>query len=99
MTKDKIPIMGIEFKITYPVKIDKKDNDIGESNGAERTIKIKKSLTDEVKRSTILHEIIHSILYVTGQSEGLSEKQEEAIVLALEHGLDPLYELRKEYRG
>jgi hypothetical protein len=95
----KIPIMGIPFTITFPVKVDKKDNHVGESDGTERTIKVKKSLTDDVKRSTLLHEILHSILYVTGQAENLTEKQEEAIVLALEHGLDPLVTLKEEYIG
>lgn len=99
MTKDTIPIMGVPFKITYPAKVDKRDKHVGESDGVNRTIKVKKSLTDDPKRSTILHEIIHSILYVSGQSERLTEEQEEALVLALEHGLDPLYELREEYRG
>lgn len=99
MTKDTLPIMGIPFKITYPVKVDKKDKHVGESDGVARTIKIKKSLTDDVKSSTILHEIIHSVLYVTGQAERLTEEQEEALVLALEHGLHPLYELKEEYRG
>lgn len=99
MTKEQLPIMGIPFKITYPVKVDKKDKHVGESDGVGRTIKIKKGLADEVKTSTILHEIIHSILYVTGQSERLTDEQEESLVLALEHGLHPLYELRKQYRG
>jgi len=40
--------------------------------------------------STMLHEICHAILFLTGVSQGLSETAEERIVVALENGLFPL---------
>ena len=93
-----VPIMGIPFTVTDPVKVDKKDKHVGESEGSARTIKVKKSLTPEVKTATLIHEILHSILYVSGQSERLTEEQEEALVLALEHGIVQVMELKEEYR-
>ena len=86
--------MGIPFKVTYVAKIDK-ENSMGESNGAERRIKIQKGLDTSIEEATLMHEIIHSILYLTGQAEQLNEDQEEGLVLALEHGLSQIYERKK----
>ena len=40
-------------------------------------------------RGTLLHEMIHAALYVTGAGQGLSMTTEERIVVALEHALAP----------
>lgn len=54
---------------------------------------------DKMKDSTTLHEVIHAILYESGHSVKLDEKDEEAMVLALEHGLSHIYELRLKKQG
>jgi len=85
-----LDIMGTTFRIVQVKKIDK-DDSMGECEPLQRTIKIKAGLNDEMFESTLLHEVIHAILTITGQAEYLKHEQEEAIVLALEHGLGPLY--------
>jgi hypothetical protein len=98
MSSKSIPILGVPFTAKELVKVDEKDEHVGETDGVERTIKVKKSLTNTIKNDTMVHEICHAILYVSGQTEGLTEEQEEGIVLALEHGLTQVMELKKEYR-
>ena len=97
MTKlpTKVNIMGIAFAIKYVEVLEKtEDDNYGEMCGAERIIKIKKSLTNAQKFVTIFHETIHAVLYISGQSETLTDEQEEGLVLALEHGLWPLIKLK-----
>lgn len=86
----KIDILGIPVRIIQVKKIDK-DDAYGESNFMDRTIKIRAGLPEDLFESTLLHEIVHTILGMTGQSEHLKHEQEEAIVLALEHGLCQIY--------
>lgn len=45
------------------------------------------------EKSTLLHEILHAIMFITGQNEILEFEQEEAIVRAIENGLFPLVDL------
>lgn len=40
--------------------------------------------------ATLLHEVIHAILYYSGQGAVMEVKDEETLVTALEHGLKPL---------
>ena len=91
----RISIMGIPFEVKYLTKVDHQDNHLGETDGAGRVIKIKKGMAEEVTKATLMHEIVHAIIYVTGHTEMLKHKHEEAIVLAIEHGLSQLYELKK----
>jgi len=93
----KIPVLGVPFEIQYVNKINEEDDSYGECDGPAHKIKIKKSLTNEQKRLTVFHEILHAALYISGQSELLTEQQEEAIVVALENGLSQLYNLKEEY--
>jgi phage tail tube protein FII len=87
-------VCGKVFKITHPKAVDKADS-YGETVGAERTIKIKAGLEDEMYEDTLLHELLHAILYTTGHAELLEEAQEEALVVCLENGISQLYERRK----
>ncbi len=87
----KLNIMGTEFSISYG-KLP--NNELGETIGVERKIRISNKLSGEQLKSTIIHELLHAILYITGQSERLDHDFEEAIVIALEHGLTPLVDLR-----
>lgn len=85
-----VAILGADFEIRYVKSVDKGDS-FGECDGPLRIIKIKDSQPDHIVDSTILHEIIHGILYMSGNSEHLSEELEESIVLALENGLGQIY--------
>lgn len=98
-----VPINGLRFTILHPTNVDK-EKSYGETKGEERYIKIKKTLEGEVFEATLLHEIIHGILYSSGMSEmlesfedeGKEGKLEEAIVVCLENGLSQLY-TRKDW--
>lgn len=84
-----ISIMGINFKIIHK-KLPK--DHYGETDLNKRQIAISSAITDDdVYEDTLLHEIIHAVLGVTGQSERLEENVEESLVVALEHGLSRLY--------
>ena len=77
-----LEILGNKVKVEIDGEM--KDN-LGEFTGDDLSIKLKSA--EERMSSTLVHEIIHAILYVTGVKEFLSTKQEEAVAYALEHGL------------
>jgi hypothetical protein len=86
-------IMGVDFSIQYLDALP--DDELGEMDGPGRVIKINKRQPREDQESTLLHEVLHAVLYLTGQSELLKHKREESLVLAIEAGLHSLYQLRK----
>jgi hypothetical protein len=51
------------------------------------TIWLRSGIKGDVAEQSLLHEIIHGILFRSGSKFQLDEKQEEAITRALEHGL------------
>lgn len=62
----------------------------GEFFIAARVIKIKKEQPEEMKWETLLHEVIHAVLGLSGISDTLDswgDSIEEGIVVALENGL------------
>lgn len=84
-----VTIMGHKVKVrVVPYLEDDSDELLGAFNGETKTIFI---LKDCDWRSVLLHECCHAILYFSGASEGLTYSKEESIVLALEHGLGPLF--------
>lgn len=85
-----VPIMGIDFTIKHPKKVDD-GHAHGLTKGDEHYIELCSSLQGDAFERVLLHETMHGILYVSGLTELLDEKTEEAIVLALEHGLSQLY--------
>ena len=86
-----IPILGIPFNVQYVEEVDKEQS-YGETEGPERSIKIKSTATPEIREATLLHETMHAILYTSGVGELLEENLEEAVVVALENGLSQLYQ-------
>ena len=90
---DSVPILGEDFT----VKSEEMKDAAGDTMGGHRRIRIDFSdhdSQDEVE-STLLHETMHAILYVSGVSNLLEENVEEAIIVALEHGLHKLYARRE----
>jgi len=90
----KVSILGVPFTIEYRTDLKCDGEDVmGLTTGSERKISICVSKNDSPEKieSVLAHEIMHAILYVTGHSETIDEKVEEAVVLALEHGLTQLY--------
>lgn len=88
-----LPILGVLYKFGWRSKdmpADAKD-DFGETFPDEQRIavNVEKHKSESGVEQTMLHELIHATLYVSGHSEQLDSKQEEAIVRALENGLYP----------
>lgn len=48
---------------------------------------LKSGINRDVAAKTVLHEVIHAILFSSGSKFQLTPEQEESIVRALEHGL------------
>lgn len=67
---------------------DSEEELLGAFNSETKTIFLLKNAN---WRQTLLHEICHAILYFSGAGEGLTSTKEESIVLALEHGLMPIF--------
>lgn len=90
-----ILVMGIQYKIKY-LPASKMVGIEGEADFTTKTIKILDTLSMASLHSTLLHEIVHIILYSTGISELFepNENLDEAVTLAIEHGLYPLVELK-----
>lgn len=94
-----LPILGHDYKVLLEKTLGLDDDGSvmeGLSSPYEIKIALDSNKTLELQESTLLHEILHSILHVSGQSNMLSEKQEEALVVAFEHGLMPLYKRREQ---
>jgi hypothetical protein len=90
-SKITVPVLGVPFEVQFVKDVDA-EHSYGETEGPERRIKVKKSLPPDMLEATLLHEIIHAILYTSGVGEMLNENLEEAIVVALENGLSQLYQ-------
>lgn len=85
-----VSIMGMDFQIRHPKKVDD-GNAHGQTKGDEHQIELCADLKEDAFERVLLHETMHGILYVSGITEILDERTEEAVVLALEHGLSQLY--------
>jgi hypothetical protein len=87
-----IPLFGYEYEIQLVTALrdpaDGKELD-GYCDYGSQTILIDTSLNETKRLSVLLHESIHAILYLSGQSQLLDDDREESLVLALEYGLAP----------
>jgi predicted SprT family Zn-dependent metalloprotease len=61
--------------------------DFAHCDDDNETIYLRSGIKGVVADQTLLHELIHGILYRSGGKFQLDDKQEEALVRALEHGL------------
>lgn len=87
-------IGNIPFKVEYVEKVSDND-DYGETDGHERKIRIKAALKGLTLHRTIAHEALHAALHVSGQTELMSDRQEEALVVALENLLAHCFDIKK----
>jgi CRISPR/Cas system-associated endonuclease/helicase Cas3 len=78
-----ILIMGHKVKISYR----KKPKNLGEFYADDNLIIVS---NDDRWKHHLLHEILHAILFHSGHSQKFDEKEEEALVRALESGLTTL---------
>ena len=94
----KISIFGKEFKV---IRCLMKEDDYGEMIGHDAEIKVLSTLTPDLARKTLVHEVIHAALHTGGLSmllEGLGGEKldiEEAVVICLENALHHAIDLEK----
>lgn len=91
---EEVEILGHLFRIEYVYDLkDDGDTLFGDTDVDEKIIKIctKRCITSAQLESTLMHEAIHAVLGVSGMAQLLKGDQEEALVIALEHGLQNLY--------
>lgn len=93
MTKPKrVVVLGQEFKVIYVSNF----AHYGETCTETFQIKINSRLKEKQLEATLLHEVIHAILFISGWSftldpeDGPDKRNEEGLVRALEHGLKDL---------
>lgn len=93
-TRDPLEITVLGHVFTVEESTTLSDGTYGETHGHERKIYLKAGLSDEERESTLLHEVIHAVFHITGWTDKL-ESEEEGLVMALEHGLAPLFKVKE----
>ena len=70
-----VEILGVNYEIKELDIIDENPNVLGQIIYQKQQIEIKKSLKKDMKNSTIIHEIVHGILFHSGKQE-LNKKED-----------------------
>ena len=70
-----VEILGVNYEIKELDIVDENPNVLGQIIYQKQEIQIKKSLLKDMKNSTIIHEIVHGILFHSGKQE-LNEKED-----------------------
>ncbi len=85
--------MGVPFRIMWDYVFDNPE-DMGDTDGHNRVIRIAShDGRREELASTVLHEFMHAVLYVSGLEDtidGYRKDLDETTVRVMEHGLFPL---------
>lgn len=91
----RIVVMGVPFRVEWDHHFED-GTQLGETDGGHRVIRIASHKGREGElASTLLHELMHAVLYVSGMEDVLDnyrKELDETVVTALEHGLFPLLE-------
>lgn len=98
----KLMICGVPHKIKYVDRLGGQDELLyGQYHDRQSVIEINVGAheTQGEVWATLLHEAVHGILHVSGLSEFLDGKQEEAMVTALEYGLVGLWPQLQQKQG
>lgn len=90
--KDFIVIGGVKFDIEHTpgIRDEERQPLHGDTDTSKRIIRINSSDPRPTQHQTLFHECIHAIIHISGHSATLTEQQEEAITLALDHLLWPI---------
>ena len=70
-----VEILGVNYEIKELDIVDENPNVLGQIVYQKQGIQIKKPLLKDMKNSTIIHEIVHGILFHSGKQE-LNEKED-----------------------
>lgn len=79
-----LKIAGLDIPVNYVASFD--DSRVGEYDSERREINLLLRLQDDPKAlmTTLVHELVHCVLDVSGANYGMSEKTEEQVVMAVE---------------
>ena len=82
----RLTILGHPFTVEWK-KLD--EADAGCCYVAKQTMEIDTTLGPDQEKDTVMHEMIHAALHITGHDEGttLTHRQEEAIVRAMGYAM------------
>lgn len=94
-TEFKVPrevrVLGKRFRVVVDKSMG--DSEVGDSCCTTYRIRLNPKYAEQYE-STLLHEIIHCALGVSGVSQRLTEKLEESIVVCLENALSEMVSLQ-----
>ena len=81
---EKITVMGIEYTVEYVEVVNKEEPRFGQVDFFESRIQIDRSLSEDMKKQTLLHEILHCIcqglgLYDIGENENAIQSMATAL--------------------
>lgn len=71
----KIKILATEYRVEEVEQIDKYQRLLGQINYCDQSIFIDKNISEDMKRETLIHEILHGILEKLGYTEINNDEQ------------------------
>lgn len=81
----KIDVMGKKIRVKRVKNLLKKKFIYGDFDSHKLVIRIDKSLKGDIFNKTLLHEVLHCILFLSGFNEFLTFKKEEVLVRLIEN--------------
>jgi len=76
--------MGTAYAVSFPPLVAGGDR-YGETDNVKRIISVEEPLAHDLKRETLIHEVLHQLIYMTGLP--LPAKTEEAVATVLGRSL------------
>lgn len=77
----KIKIMATEYEVEEVEQIDKYERLLGQINYEEQKIQVDRSISEDMKKETLIHEILHGILEKLGYVD-LNEDEQKVHSIA-----------------
>ena len=75
MKVTKLKILATEYEVEEVEQIDKYERLLGQIDYDEQKIKIDKNISEDMKKETLMHEILHGILEKLGYKEINEDEQ------------------------
>lgn len=89
---DHLDVLGVPFRVEMLGSLEDVAEDEeqtwGDTVGFNRRIRINSSQDTRRQWTTLMHEMMHAALYVTGVSGQITDEIEEIIVQSLEHAME-----------
>lgn len=91
----KLTVLGQPIEVKYSDDLLRKD-ELGLFDSSSMSIHIQPGLEKHtfLRNSVLLHEIIHSIIHISGNAHLLGDGVEESLTMALEYGLRPFLKFK-----